>query len=177
MFNLSAKGAMICAVLPIGLLVSACSSTNIAYRSTGGHEVGLAPVNEIIAGNWAAAKEDINYDYANYSDHPAAVFNMGVSYRHDGDIDKAATMFSETAQTGDGIRPDFTLEPRSAGVTIKDQSCARLHRDNRLDANCGDQIALAAAAAPPAPIAEATPEPAPAVEAEATTVSPKQDRN
>jgi hypothetical protein len=128
--------------------------------------------------------------------HPIAVFNLGVTHQHDGNIGKADTLFSEAVIRGKGYVPDETLEPLSAGRTIAEHACARLHRDNRLDVNCGDQIALEAPVAPPAPIAQdtrelpaaveaqATREPPAAVEAQATTVPAvptarlrKQDRN
>jgi tetratricopeptide (TPR) repeat protein len=166
MFNFSPKGALICAMLPIGLLASGCSG------------MGQAGFHNVVAGNWPAAKEDFTEDYTNHPEHPIAIFNMGATYHHDGDLDKADTMFSEAVERGKGYMPDKSLEPKDAGPTVADYACARLHRDNRLDPNCGDRIAIETPPAPPpAPVAEATPEPAPAVEAEATTVPPKQDRN
>jgi len=52
--------------------------------------------------------------------------------------------------------PEKTLEPKDAGVTVAEHACARLHRDNRLDPNCGDRIAIEVPAAPPpASVAEA----------------------
>jgi hypothetical protein len=163
MFSLSAKGALICAVLPLGLLTSGCS--------TG---MGAAGVHDVVAGNWTAAKEDFNEDYRNDPEHPIAVFNMGTAYHHDGDIDKADSMFSEAVQRGRGYEPDITLEPQGAGLTVSEHACNRLHRDNKLDANCGDRI-VAAVTPPPAPVQA---EPAPAAEAQATTVPPpKQDRH
>jgi hypothetical protein len=171
MFNFSAKGALICAVLPIGLMASGCSG------------IGEAGVNHVVAGNWPAATEDFSHDYADHPAHPIAQFNMGASYHHDGATDKADTMFSEAVVSGKGYVPDGTLEPKSAGDTIAEHACARLHRDSKLDANCGDSM-VAAAVIPPAPVAVTAPEPAPAIEAEATvapeaevTVAPKQDRN
>jgi hypothetical protein len=157
-----------CAIFPIGLMTSGC---------TGG--LGSAGFHEVVAGNWTAAKQDFSEDYTNHPEHPIAVFNMGAAYHHDGDVGKADSMFSDAVQRGKGYVPDDTLEPKAAGVTIAEHACARLHRDSRLDANCGDQIAIEMPAAPPpAQIAQAAPEPAPAVEAQATTVpEPKQDRN
>jgi hypothetical protein len=165
MFNRSVKGAMICAVLPMGLLMSGCGG------------IGSAGVDDVVAGNWTAAKEDFSEDYRDNPEHPIAVFNMGTAYHHDGDIARADTMFSEAAVRGKGYVPDGTLEPKSSGDTVAEHACARLHRDNRLDANCGDRIALETPAPPPAPVAQAAPEPAPAVEAQATAAPPKQDRN
>jgi hypothetical protein len=168
MFKLSARGALLCAVLPLGLMTSGCGSL-------GG--IGNAGVHDVVAGNWTAAKEDFNEDYRDHPQHPIAVFNMGATYHHDGDVDKADNMFSEAVTRGKGYDPDITLEPQGAGLTVAEHACNRLHRDNKLDANCGDRIVAIETPAPPAPMAQATPEPAPAVEAEATTVPAKQDRN
>jgi hypothetical protein len=163
MFNFSAKGALMCAVLPIALAASGCSMG-----------IGEAGSRQVMAGNWQAAKADFSADYAAYPEHPIAVFNIGATHHHDGDIAKADTMFSEAVVRGNGYVPDRTLEA-NAGLTVKDHACARLHRDNRLDANCGDRIALEAPPAPAPVVAEA--ETAPAVEAQATEVPRKQDRN
>jgi hypothetical protein len=167
MTNYSMKGALICAVLPFGLMTSGCMG------------VGEAGLHDAKAGNWSAAKVEFAEDYRDNPGHPIAVFNMGTAYSHDGDGNKAASMYSEAATRGRGYVPDLTLEPINAGDTVAEHACARLHRDNKLDANCGDQIAIVTPPAPPpAPVAQAAPEPAPAVEAEATTVPPpKQDRN
>jgi len=156
-----AKGALICAVLPIGLAASGCSMG-----------IGQAGSKQVTAGNWSAAKSDFHADYAAYPEHPIAVFNMGATDHHDGDVAKADTFFSEAVLRGKGYVPDGTLEP--AGLTVAEHACARLHRDNRLDANCGDRIALETPA--PAQVAQAE---APAAEAQATEVAPppKQDRN
>ncbi|HET7086214.1 MAG TPA: hypothetical protein VFI23_15670 [Rhizomicrobium sp.] len=160
MFNLSAKGAVICAMLPLCLPLAACNG------------IGEAGSHEVVAGNWDAAKADFNEDFTHHPEHPIAVFNMGATYHHDGDVNKADSMFSEAVQKGKGYVPDGTLEPATAGVTVAEHACARLHRDNKLDANCGDRIAMEAP--PPPPVAQA----APAVEAEATAPPPrKQDRN
>ena len=170
MLSLSAKGALICAVLPVGLLMSGCAVGGI-------DGIGYAGAHEVMAGNWTAAKTDFNEDYKDHPNHPIAVFNIGTAYHHDGAVGQADNMFSEAVIRGRGYEPDLTLEPASAGVTISEHACARLHRDNKLDPNCGDQIVAVVTPAPaPAPIAEAAPEPAPAVEAQATAV-PKQDRN
>jgi hypothetical protein len=181
MFKSSAKAALMCAVFPIGLLASGCTGMGV-----GG--VGNAGLHEVVAGNWTAAKTDFNEDYRNQPEHPIAVFNMGTAYHHDGDVDKADAMFSEAVQRGKGFQPDITLEPEghpdatlpaAASLTVAEHACNRLHRDNKLDVNCGDSIvAIEMPPAPtPAPVAEAVPEPAPAIEAEATAVPPKQDRN
>jgi hypothetical protein len=168
MFDRCLKGALICAALPVGLMTAGCSG------------IGEAGTHDVEAGNWSAAKVAFADDYQGNPDHPIAVFNMGTAYRHDGDINQASSMFSEAAVKGRGYVPDGTLEPVSSGRTVAEHACARLHRDNKLDPNCGDRIAIEMPPAPPpAPVAQAAPppEPAPAVEAEATTVPPKQDRN
>src|SRR3954467_7924277 len=51
MFNFSAKGAFVCATLPIGLLLSGCGG------------MGSAGFHEVVAGNWPAAKQDFAEDY------------------------------------------------------------------------------------------------------------------
>ena len=165
MFKRSVKGVLLCAVLPIGLLASGSA---IARTNDG---VGNAGAHEDLAGDWTAARADFDKDYRDHPDHPIAVFNMGYAVRHDGDVDKGDALFSEAVIRGKGYVPDGTTEPAGSGVTVAEHACARLHRDNRLDPNCGDQIALIV---PPARVAEAAPEPA--VEAQAT-VAPKQDRN
>jgi len=170
MLNLWKKGALVCAVLPIGLFVSGCSSSS--YDSGMG-EKGVA---EVKAGNWQAAREDFTSDYSRHPEHPIAVFNMGDTYHHDGNLQLADAKFSDAVTIGKKYQPDGFLEPDSRGATIAEISCRHLHEDSKLDANCGDQIALVTPPAPPAQVAEAQPEPAPAVEAQATTV-PKQDRN
>ena len=181
----SSKVTFLSLVLPLGLLTAGCSGM-------GG--VGEAGFDDVVAGNWDGARIEFNRDYQNKPEHPIAVFNQGVTQQHDGNIGRADTLFSEAVVRGKGYVPDETLEPLSSGRTIAEHACARLHRDSRLDANCGDQIALEAPLAPPAPIAQATRElpeaveaqatrePPAAVEAQATTVPAaplrrKQDRN
>lgn len=167
MFKLSARGAVIAAVLPMGLFAAGCSTNGI----------GEAGFHDVVAGNWSAAKVNFAEDYQRYPDHPIAVFNMGATHHHDGSINQADVMFSEAVTRGKGFVPDASLEPVTAGPTIADMACARLHRDNKLDPNCGDRIA---AVETPAPVV-AQAEPAPAVEAQATEVPepmpPKQARN
>ena len=172
MFTKSFKGALLCAALPVGLAMAGCSG------------VGEAGVHEVTAGNWTAAKEDFSRDYQNDPQHPVAVFNMGATYHHDGDVAKADDMFHEAVERGKTHVPDISLEPPGSGITVAHQACSRLHRDNKLDAGCGDHIVAVVtpppAAPAPAPVAEAAPPPAqaPAMEAEATAVpAPKQDRN
>lgn len=145
--------------------------------------MGEAGVREVVAGNWPAAKEDFTRDYQKDPAHPIAVFNMGATYHHDGNIDRADSEFQDAVVRGKHLTPDISLEPAGSGVTIAELACSRLHRDNKLDVNCGDRI-VAIETPPPAPaptvIAQAAPAPAPApaMEAQATTVAPpKQDRN
>jgi hypothetical protein len=124
--------------------------------------VGEAGVHDVIAGNWDSARIEFAKDYQDKPEHPIAVFNMGVTYQHDGDIGKADALFSEAVVRGQGYVPDETLEPPSSGRTVAEHACARLHRHNRLDVNCGDRIALAAPVPPPPPPAAVeAPVPAP----------------
>jgi len=158
----SSKVTFFFLVLPLGLSTAGCS----------GMGVGAAGFRDVVAGNWDRARIEFTRDYQDKPEHPIAVFNMGVTHQHDGNIGRADTLFSEAAVRGKGYVPDATLEPLSSGPTVAEHACARLHRDNRLDANCGDQIALEVPVAAPAPIAEATPEPPAAVEAQATSEPP-----
>ena len=169
MFKLSGRSAMICAVLPIGLLAAGCSSIE-GMGSEGFHEV--------VAGNWPAAKSDFEQDYKYAPNHPVAQFNMGAAYHHDGKINAADGMFSQAVISGRTYYPSATLEPEGTGATISRHACTRLHRDNKLDTNCGDQIAMELPPAPPpAPVAQAAPTPEPPVAVEAQATAPKQDRN
>jgi hypothetical protein len=168
MLNIWKKGALICAALPISLLMAGCST-----YSAGMGEKGVA---EVKRGNWQAAREDFNSDFNRNPGHPIAVFNMGDTYHHDGNIQLADAKFSDAVTIGKQYRPDEFLEPNSRSATIAEISCRHLHEDSKLNADCGDQIAVLVPPAPPAQVAEA--QPAPAVEAQATTVpKPKQDRN
>jgi hypothetical protein len=86
-------------------------------------------------------------------------------------------MFSQAVISGREYFPSASLEPEGTAVTVARHACTRLHRDNKLDTNCGDQIAMEL---PPAPPPAAAPAPAPSVEAQATAPAPtppKQDRN
>ena len=171
MFNCLGRSALICALLPISLLVTGCSSL-------GG--IGSEGFHEVVAGNWPAAKANFEQDYKNSPDHPVAQFNIGTAHHHDGDINAADKMFSQAVISGRTYYPSASLEPEGVSATVSRHACTRLHRDNKLDTNCGDQIAMQLPpASPPAPVAQAAPEPAPAVEAQATapTLAPKQDRN
>ena len=169
----SSKAALILAALPIALVTSGCAGGGLSEAFGGMGEAGF---HDVQAGNWDGARVEFARDYQNHPEHPVAVFNMGVTYHHDGNTGQADTLFSDAVIKGKGHVPDDTLEPPGSGITVADHACARLHRDNRLDANCGDQIALEAPA--PAPVAQAAP---PAPEAQATVVppppAPKPDRN
>ena len=156
----SSKVTFFFLVLPLGFSTAGCTG------------VGYAGLHDVVAGNWDGARKEFTRDYQDQPEHPIAVFNMGVTHQHDGNIGRADTLFSEAAVRGKGYVPDGTLEPLSSGPTVAEHACARLHRDNRLDASCGDQIALEVPVAAPAPIAQATPEPPAAVEAQATSEPP-----
>jgi hypothetical protein len=162
------RSALICAVLPLGLLATGCT----VFEG-----IGAEGFHEAKAGNWQAAKADFQEDYTDAPNHPVAQFNIGTAYHHDGDVTAADRMFSEAVISGKTYYPSASLEPEGISATVGRHACTRLHRDNKLDTNCGDQIAMELPPAPPpAPVAQAAPpEPAPAVEAQAT--APKQDRN
>jgi hypothetical protein len=165
-----AKGALICAVIPIGFLASGC-----AVLEGEGHP----GYDEFARGNYQQAKIDFTNDIKDRPDSPIAQFNMGDSYRQEGDSGKADNMFHAVAADGKNFAPDNILELGGANrenVTATAMACRHLHEDHQLDANCGDQM-VAVVEPPPAPVEE-TP---PAVEAEATAPPPpmprKQDRN
>jgi hypothetical protein len=158
----ASKVALFSLVLPLGLFTAGCSGTG----------VGAAGLHDVAAGNWDSARIEFTRDYQDHPADPIAVFNLGVTQQHDGNSERAYALYSEAAVGGKGYVPGQTLEPPSAGVTVAEHACARLHRDNRLDASCGDQIALEAPVAPPAPIAQATRELPAAVEAQATREPP-----
>src|ERR1041385_1476106 len=90
-FKLSGKSALLCAVLPIGLLAAGCSSIE---------GIGAEGYHEVVAGNWPAAKADFQEDYKEAPEHPVAQFNIGTAYHHDGDISGADKMFSEAVISG-----------------------------------------------------------------------------
>ena len=149
MFNRSSRYALICAALPIGLLAAGCSAI-------GG--IGSEGFHEVVAGNWPAAKADFEADYRSAPDHPVAQFNIGTALHHDGDIAAADRMFSQAVISGREYYPSASLEPEGTAVTVARHACTRLHRDNKLDTNCGDQIAMELPPAPPpAPVAQAAP--------------------
>jgi TolA-binding protein len=163
------RGALICTVIPIGLLASGC-----AVLEGEGHP----GYDEFKAGNYQQARADFQEDISERPGSPIAQFNMGDSYHQGGDVGQADGMFHQVAADGKNFAPDEILElggTNRDNVTANAVACRHLHEDRQLDANCGDQI-VAEAAPPPAA------EPAP-VEAEATTPPPapvmprKQDRN
>jgi len=164
MFKLLGTSAM-CVVLPLGLMAGGCSMIE---------GIGAEGFHEVEAGNWEAAKVEFEQDYKYAPNHPVAQFNIAATQHHFGDVNSADKMFSEAVLTGKTYYPSATMEPEGTGATVGRHACTRLHRDNKLDVNCGDQIAMELPPAPPPPVAQA-PEPAPAIAAQAT--APKQDRN
>ena len=170
MFKFSGRSALIFAVLPLGLLAPGCSVFE-GMGSEGYHEV--------VAGNWPAAKVEFEQDYKYAPNHPVAQFNIGAAHHHDGNINSADSMFSQAVISGRTYYPSRSLEPEGTSATISRHACTRLHRDNKLDTNCGDQIAMELPPAP-APVAQAAAEPPVAIAAQATApepTPPKQDRH
>jgi len=156
---------LIFAVLPIGLIAPGCSSIFGGIGSEGFHQV--------VAGNWPAARSNFEADYKEYPAHPVAQFNMAAAHSHSGETNEAHNLFSQAVMSGKTYYPSDTLEPEGTSATVGRHACTRLHKDNKLDVNCGDQIAMQLPPAPP-PAAE----PPPAVAAQATAPEPpKQDRN
>ncbi len=164
------KGALICAILPIGFLASGCADLR---------PVGQPGYDEFKAGNYEKASVNFRRDMDHYPNSTIAQFNMGDTYRHDGDSGKADGMFHEVAADGKDFVPDKVLElggENCENITANAVACRHLHEDRQLDANCGDQIvAFVQPAAAPVEVA------APAVEAEAVAPPPvyrrKQDRH
>lgn len=162
------KSALICAVLPIGLLAGGCSSAGEGYP---GYE-------HFAAGHYAEAKADFTTDMNDRPNSPYSQFNIGDSYRQEGDNARANGMFHQAAASGYDIHPDRALElggQNSDRVSIRTLACRHLHEDRQLDVNCDDRIAeiqpVAITEAPPTPVA---------VEAQATSppvYERKQDRN
>lgn len=167
MLNHWKKGALACAVLPLGLFVSGCAGGM-------GHE-GFEAAK---AGDWQTARTEFTEDYSKNPQHPIAVFNMGDTYHHFGDVQQADAKFSDAVSIGKKYEPSEFLEPDAKDATIAAIACRHLHEDRQLDPGCGDQIALVTPPAPPAPVAQyQPPEPAPSIEAQATAPQPaKQDR-
>src|SRR5690242_1847190 len=155
MFKLSGTRALMCAVLPLSLLAAGCSAIE---------GMGAEGFHEVEAGNWQAARADFEQDYKYAPGHPVAQFNMAATHHHFGDVNTADKLFSEAVISGKTYYPSATMEPEGTGATVGRHACTRLHRDNKLDTNCGDQIAMQLPPAPPpAPVAQAVPEPAPAI--------------
>lgn len=172
MLNRYTGGALVCAILPLALLASGCSSIR---------PIGQPGYDETQAGDYQAASASFRRDMDRYPDSTVAQFNMGDAYHHEGDTGKADGMFHQVAADGKAYVPDKILEvggQNREDLSANAVACRHLHEDHQLDANCGDQIV---AEAPPPPAA------APAVEAEATApppppapapvYTPKQDRN
>jgi hypothetical protein len=168
MLNRYTKGALICAVLPIGLFASGCEG------------LGHPGYDEFAAGNYEQSKVDFGTDFQKHPGNPLTQFNMGATYHQEGDIAKADGMYSEAAAGGNDYRPSEFLEADSDNATVRNIACRHLHEDRQLDVSCDDQAAAIAPIQPAPVVAEATVEPAPEVEAAATDVPPeprKQDRN
>ena len=163
------KGALICAILPLGFLAAGCADLR---------PIGQPGYDQFKAGEFEKANVSFRRDMDRYPDSTIAQFNMGDAYHHDGDVGKADGMFHQVAADGKDFSPDKILELGGENhdkITANAVACRHLHEDRQLDANCGDQI-VAVVTPPPAA------EPAPAVEAEATAPPPpvykrKQDRN
>ena len=162
------KGALICAVLPLGLLAGGCADLR---------PIGQPGYDEFKAGNYEKANVNFRRDIDHYPDSTIAQFNMGASYHQGGDTEKADGMFHTVAADGKAFVPDKVLElggENRENLTASAVACRHLHEDRQLDANCGDQMV--------AVVEQPAAEPAPAVEAEATAPAPtvytrKQDRN
>lgn len=167
------KGALICAILPIGILAAGCSS--IMGEGYDGY-------HEFKDGNYAQAKVDFTRDITDRPNSPIAQFNIGDSYRQEGNNGRANGMFHQAAADGKSSVPDMILElggGNRGNVTTRTMACRHLHEDHQLDVNCDDR--MAEIQPPPAPVAvsEAAPTPV-AVEAEATSPPVyvrKRDRN
>jgi tetratricopeptide (TPR) repeat protein len=165
------KGALICAILPIGFFAGGC--TVLMGEGNPGY-------GEFKHGNYAEAKADFTDDINNRPNSPIAQFNMGDSYRQEGDNGKADGMFHQVAADGKDFAPDRILElggDNHDNVTARTVACRHLHEDHQLDVNCDDRMV---AIVEPAPVVEEAP---PQIEAEATSPPApvvherKQDRN
>src|SRR5580692_4136757 len=96
------KGALICAILPIGFLGAGCSLI------AGGE--GNPGYGEFRRGDYAQAKVDFTHDIDNRPNSSVAQFNIGDSYRQEGDNARADGMFHQAAADGRDRRPDKFLE-------------------------------------------------------------------
>ena len=173
MLNRYAKGALICAILPIGFLTAGCSIL-------GGE--GNPGYGEFKRGDYAQAKIDFTDDINNRPNSAIAQFNIGDSYRQEGDNKRANGMFHQAAADGKHRVPDNILELGGGNrdnLTASIMACRHLHEDHQLDVNCDDRIAEIQPSPAPVAVTEAAPTPV-AVEAEATSppvYQRKQDRN
>src|SRR5579863_7665932 len=77
MRNRYTKGALISAILPLGLLLSGCG---------GMMGEGHPGYDEFKAGDYQAAKVDFTHDINKRPNSPIAQFNIGDSYHQEGDI-------------------------------------------------------------------------------------------
>jgi tetratricopeptide (TPR) repeat protein len=172
MFKHYRKGALICALLPIGLLMGGCST--VMGEGNPGY-------SEFEHGNYAEAKADFTKDLNNRPNSPYSQFNMGDSYRQEGDNIRADGMFHEAAANGKDSIPDNILElggDNRGDITARTMACRHLHEDRQLDVNCDDRMTAEIAPTPAAMVQE-TPSPI-AVEPASTTPAVlvrKQDRN
>jgi hypothetical protein len=166
------KGALICAILPIGFLSAGCSLMGEGDPGYG----------EFKRGDYAQAKTDFTHDINNRPNSPVAQFNIGDSYRQEGDNTRADGMFRQAAADGKDTTPDNILEMGGGNhdnLTARTMACRHLHEDHQLDTNCDDRIAEIRPSPAPVAVSEAAPTPV-AVEAEATSppvYQRKQDRN
>ena len=168
------KGALICAILPIGFLGAGCSLI------AGGE--GNPGYGEFRRGDYAQAKVDFTHDIDNRPNSSVAQFNIGDSYRQEGDNARADGMFHQAAADGKNTVPDNILEQGGGNrdnLTASNMACRHLHEDHQLDVNCDDRIAEIQPTPAPVAVSEAASTPV-AVEAEATSppvYQRKQDRN
>jgi len=166
MLNRYKKGALICAILPIGFLAAGCSLLGAPEGSPG--------YGEFKHGDYAQAKIDFTNDINNRPNSIIAQFNIGDSYRQEGDNTRADGMFHQVAADGKDFVPHKILElggDNRDRVTGNTMACRHLHEDHQLDVNCDDRMAEIQPTPPAAPVA---------VEAEATSppvYQRKQDRN
>jgi|SRR5471030_57219 hypothetical protein len=166
MLNRYTKSALLCAMLPIGLFGSGCSTSS--SQPTAGHP----GYDEFSAGDFTKAKIDFTTDYNKQPEAAWAEFNIADSYRQEGDNTRANAMFSRAAANGKDAHPDLFLElgGDAHGASVTEMACRHLHEDHQRDVNCGDRMAEIQSTQAPEPS-----------EAAATYVPPetppKQDRN
>jgi hypothetical protein len=173
MLNRYTKGALICAILPIGFFASGCSSMM---------GEGYSGYHEFKNGNYAQAKSDFTDDITDRPHSAIAQFNIGDSYRQEGNNTRANGMFHQAAAEGKDVVAVQVLELGGGNrdrVTTTAMACRHLHEDHQLDVNCNDRIAENQPTLAPVVVSEAATTPV-AVEAEATSPpvhERKQDRN